>query len=95
LWDDDTNLCYDYWLDQGVGLILNNIVAVLISIVNIIIRKVNMTLIDVIGYNTETEKVQMIMKSIFWTSLVNTGIILLLTNANFEYSVLKMIPIYN
>lgn len=37
----------------------------------------------------------MIMQSIFITSFINTGIILLLTNANLEYSVLNWIPINN
>jgi hypothetical protein len=35
------------------------------------------------------------MLSIFVTSFINTGIILLFTNANLEYSILKFIPITN
>ena len=52
-------------------------------------------LIDFIGYETESEKVAMIMQVIFITCFINTGFLGLLTNANFEYTpVLKyLLPI--
>jgi len=48
-------------------------------------------LIDFIGYETESEKVAMIMKACFLSVLVNTGFLGLLVNANFEYFVLLQI----
>lgn len=91
----DKSLCYEYNKDILTGLFLNNLVTVLVSVINIVIRKLNMSLIDGIGYHTQSQKVSAIMTSIFVASFVNTGIILLLTNAQLEYSVLKFIPINN
>lgn len=42
-----------------------------------------------------SENVRLIMTSIFATSFVNTGVILLLTNADLSYSPLSFIPINN
>lgn len=55
---------------------------VLVSVINVIIRTLNITLIQRIGLDTESEQTSMIMQSIFITSFINTGIILLFTNAN-------------
>ena len=55
---------------------------VLVSVINVIIRTLNITLIQKIGLDTESEQTSMIMQSIFITSFINTGIILLFTNAN-------------
>ena len=54
-----------------------------------------MTLIDNIGLDTLSLKTSSIMTTIFVASFVNTGIILLFTNAELKYSVLKFIPINN
>ena len=60
-------------------------VTVLVSVVNIIVRSLTFSAIDFIGYETESERVVMIMKACFLTVLVNTGFLGLLVNANFEY----------
>jgi hypothetical protein len=78
---NEESLCYEYNRDILLGLGLNNLVTVLVSVINIVIRKLNMSLIDKIGYHTQSQKVSAIMTSIFVASFVNTGIILLLTNA--------------
>lgn len=88
-------LCKTYSWDYLLGLATANSVTFLISVVNIVLRTVNISLITKVGLPTESLKTSMIMKSIFFTSFVNTGIILLLTNADFRFSVLKFIPINN
>jgi len=50
------------------------------------VRNITFSLIDFIGYATESEKVAKIMQVIFITSFVNTAILSLFTNANFEYT---------
>ena len=59
-------------------------VTVLVSVVNIFVRNLTYGLIDFIGYETESERVAMIMKACFLTVLINTGFLGLLVNANFE-----------
>lgn len=54
-----------------------------------------MFLINLIGYSTNSDKYSAIMTSVFITSFINTGILLLLTNANFEYTFLSFLPIKN
>lgn len=65
---------------------LSNVVTILISVVNIIVRTLTFTLIDFIGYETESERVAMIMQVIFITCFFNTAILGLFTNANLEYT---------
>ena len=87
--------CDEYSSLTFFALLLNNFVTVLVSIVNIVIRTLNMTLIERIGFDTQSQKTSMIMKSIFVTSFINTGIILLFTNADLEFSILAFVPIRN
>jgi hypothetical protein len=67
------------------------VVTVLVSVVNIIVRTLTFALIDFIGYETESERVAMIMKACFLTVLINTGFLGLLVNANFEHQILLVI----
>ena len=78
--------CDEYTKLKFQGLILSNIVTVLVSVVNIIVRTLTFGLIDFIGYETESERLAMIMQVIFITCFINTGFLGLLTNANFEYT---------
>ena len=68
-------------------------VTALVSLVNIMVRNLTFALIDFIGYETESEKVAMTMKACFLTVLINTGLLGLLVNANFEYNdILIILP---
>ena len=89
------HLCQLYQQDQLWGLSLANFVTFLVSVINVVIRTLNIVLIEKIGLHTQSKKVGAIMTSIFVASFINSGIILLLTNANLEYSVIKWIPIKN
>ena len=77
---------------MNLGLFLGTSATVLISIINIIIREVMIVLINYIGYHTESEGTSAVMTSVFVSSLINTGVILLFTNADMQYSVLSWIP---
>ena len=75
-----------------VGSVLKNVVTVAISVLNISIRTLNINLISRIGLHTLSEYVSLILTSVFIASYINSGVILLLTNANFSYySALKWI----
>jgi hypothetical protein len=92
---DSNDFCHEYQYDQSFGLAMTTLVTVLVSVINIIIRTLNMTLINKIGYDTHSERYSAIMTSIFIVSYINTGIILALTNANLKYTFLGFIPITN
>lgn len=87
-------LCYDFFYDKAWGLALTNFVTVLVAIINIVIRKLNINLIEAIGYETVSKQVSMIMQSVFYATFINTGIILLMTNAELQYSVLQWLPLH-
>lgn len=59
---------------------------VLVSVINIVIRTLNIKLIKLIGYPTESKQTSLIMQSVFWATFINTGIILLMTNAEMKYA---------
>ena len=88
-------LCEKYWTQQIGGYALSNWVTFLITVINIVIRTMNMALIDYVGMDKLSMKVRSIMTSIFVISFINTAIILLFTNADLEHSVLAFIPLRN
>lgn len=65
---------------------------VLVSVVNIIIRTLNIKLVDYISFHTHSQATGAIMLSIFVASFINTGVILLFTNANLDHSILSFVP---
>ena len=52
-----------------------------------------MYLIKLIGYHTESQEVSSIMTSIFISTFFNTAILLLIMNANTQYTILYWIPL--
>lgn len=48
-------MCYEYKKDNYVALALTNIVTVLVSIVNIVLRTLNIFLINKVGLDTNSE----------------------------------------
>ena len=77
-----------------MGLLLSNAVTVLVSVVNIVIRTINMSLIAKIGYHTESEQTSAIMTSILASTFINTGLLLLFTNADLSFSsILSWLPL--
>ena len=92
---DEGSLCHMYFKDEAWGIILTNSVTFLISVINMLIRTVNVRLIDKIGFHTWSQTTSAVMTSIFISSFINTGIILLLTNADLKYSIFSWIPLNN
>ena len=64
--------------------------------INLFIRTLCIWLIDSIGYERDSERVSKIMVAVFVASFINTGILILLNNANFKYyRLISWIPIKN
>lgn len=74
---------------------LNNFVTVMVAVINIIIRTINLKLVDMIGYDTDSKRVSLVMVSVFVAQMINTGVIVILTNADLSYSIINVIPIHN
>lgn len=91
----DPNLCDMYTGDIRTAQFLTYLVMIICVIFNIVIRTLNMNLIDRIGYDTHSERYSAIMTSVFITSFINTGVLLCLTNANLKHTWILWIPIYN
>ena len=71
--------------DKLIGRALTMGVTISVNIVNSILKILVRTLVDMIGYDTDSERVSTIMVVTFISALVNTAIIPLFTNANLAY----------
>lgn len=93
----DGDLCEVYFYDQYKALALTNTVTGLVSVVNIILRTVIMWLVDLIGYDTASEKFSVIMTTAFVTAFINTGLIGILVLSDLEFAPVPFswVPLYN
>jgi hypothetical protein len=80
---DPTDFCFSYQYDMNVGSIQKTLISVLISTINIVIALVNQMLIERIGYHYRSQVIKSVVVFIFSSQFVNTGILLILMNANF------------
>jgi len=74
------------------GTVLSNFVAYFIVGFNMAIREINIILIKKIGIHTESGQIQGIFMSMFLATFFNTAILILLTNANTQQTVLSFLP---
>lgn len=72
--------------DKFLGLALTNGVTVAVQVVNFVLKKLIQSLVNNIGYDTDSERIMSIMTFTFYSQFINTGIIPLLTNANLSYT---------
>ena len=64
---------------------MNTFVSILVAVINILLRYTTEFFVNLIGFDTESERVSTIMSFSFISAFVNTGFITLLTNASFEH----------
>jgi hypothetical protein len=88
-------LCGDYFNSQNIKFLSGNGVAVSISVINILLRAVGTKLINNIGYHYVDQQIAQIMTLIFVSQYINTGIVLIVSNANFANTPLSLIPVRN
>lgn len=93
LTEGKNDTCYQYIVDLSGGYLLTEFLSVGITVVNMIIRDISIVLIEFIGYHTETEQTAAIMSLITVATFFNTAILMLLTNANTEGTMLSWIPL--
>lgn len=77
-------ICQDYFDSMFTTLILTNGIMVAIIAINYILKAMTISLITWIGYDTHSELMTKITNGVFVALFFNTGILLLLTNANFS-----------
>lgn len=77
------HLCYNYFYDVYMSSLNSNFITFLIVVINILIRVINITLIQSIGFTYESQQIMTIMTAIFYSQFINSGLLLLFTYANF------------
>jgi len=80
-------------VEKGGNLAFYTGISLLISGVNLVIIQVNAKLVETIGFHFKSQSIRQMMFGTFISQFFNTGILLLLTNANFEKTFLSFIPI--
>lgn len=91
----ESDICYSYFADTANTEWIENLITVSIVVINIIIRVINILFIKSIGYTYESQQIMVIMTTIFYSQFVNTGLLLMITNANFENTPLELLTFRN
>lgn len=93
---EDGNICHSYFIQFGGGYALSELVTVVITVVNIIIRTLVIAMITRVGYWTQTGEIAAIMTTIFIATFFNTAVLLLLADANLkQVTLLSWLPGFN
>lgn len=85
-------LCKDWFMDIYIIKGINSSISVAINIVNIILKYILIFLISSIGEDTRSAVQRSIKVGIFFSQFFNTGILLMLSSANFKET---KVPILN
>ena len=94
IFDTDDDLCYDFNSNYATGLFKTNMVTVLVSVINIIFRKISERMIVYISNDSKSGEISQILTTCFLSNFINTGILLLLITADLEYvQILKFLPL--
>lgn len=81
---DDWPICYTYISDTFYAKILGYSMSVIIVSINYILRTIMIGLIKWIGEDTHSKQFKSITNGVFITQFLNTGILLLIVQANLE-----------
>lgn len=84
--DDEYPICYTYVSDAFFGKMLGYSMSVIIVSTNMALRLIMISLIKWIGEDTHSSQLKSITNGVFIVQFLNTGVLLLLVQANFiEY----------
>lgn len=75
-------LCQQYYADFQYSFGLGTAISLVIVIFNLVLRFIIIALIEWIGEDTYSERLSSITNAVFMATFFNTGILLLLVNAN-------------
>ena len=86
---DDDAICHQYVYDTVYEFLGKNVTTGLIVLIDQMLIFLNILLVERIGFGTQEIIVRTICMSIFYSQYFNTGLLLLISNANLEYSALS------
>lgn len=90
---NDGSICHEYFVQYSGGYFLGELVTVVITVVNIMIRTLCIFMIKKVGYWTVTGEITAIMVTVYIMTFFNTAVLLLLADANLgQIKVLGWIP---
>ena len=92
---DPEDDCHEYQYGTTQTLFLTNVMTVMIVVLNTVLKIINVTFINAIGFSFNSEIVAYMVSGVFVAQFVNVGLMTLLACADFEMTPLSFIPIYN
>ena len=93
LQEPEVEICRDYFSDALWSKALGSSVALVIVVVNLILKSVIILLVNWVGQDTWSKQLSSITNGVFVAQFFNTGILLLLVNANLSEH--TSIPFYS
>jgi hypothetical protein len=75
-------MCSYYFSDVNVSKAMGITIAIFIVVINLILQMVIIRLVDWIGEDTHSQQLETITQAVFLAQFFNTGLLLLLINAN-------------
>ena len=90
---DKKHICHKYEKDYGLKYTFSYSFSIILAITNMIVRSFIYKIIDLNRFDNLSNRTSSIITTIFITTFINSGILILFTNANLQYSILSFIPI--
>lgn len=75
-------LCERYFNTKNSISFKDNILKYLIIGVNVVLKKAVVIIVDSVGCDTQSSEMSFVMMAVFFTTLFNTGFLLLIVNGN-------------
>jgi len=91
----DDDLCYQFYRDIGVATAEKYLVAIVIIIMNIILRTICIKLTESVGYEQKSIVLGRITIFVTIVQFVNNGVIIALSTANYTHTVFKWTGLNN
>jgi predicted membrane-bound dolichyl-phosphate-mannose-protein mannosyltransferase len=90
-------VCKEYNSDKTKNVVIGVGIAVMIIVINTILKILTIGLITWVGEDTQSEKLSSITNGVFAAQFFNTGFVLLLVNANLKEHNIKVLdgPYYD
>jgi len=86
MFNEPEELCSEYYNDKGLSYISKISISIVIVIINVVVRQLNIMMVNKIGYNTRSQTVGGITLLVFFSQFINIGFVLAISNANLKYT---------
>ena len=90
---DENHICNKYEKDYVYKHTFSYSFSIILVITNMIVRSFIYKIIDLNRFDNLSDRTSSIITTVFITTFINSGILMLFTNANLQYSILSFIPI--